>query len=861
MFKGLTDRAKKILTVLAQEEGRKNGSDQLLPEHVLLAIIRQGDGRAVLILKALKINILSFQLALEQSLPLKTSAVSFGELPPSRRFKTMLNMAQIEARSFRQEYVGTEHLLLASIKEEKSVCADFFEKHNLTIEDARKAADILSRASNDEIQNNIDSDRDYQSQPKYPVFPQMQAVNGSAGNMNAQQQGRAQTAGILKNYSRDLTALARAQKLDPVIGRDAEIARVIQILSRRSKNNPVLVGEPGVGKTAIVEGLAQRIVAERVPRNLCKKRVLTLDLASVVAGTKYRGEFEERFKRIMKEATENKNIILFIDELHTLIGTGGAEGAMDASNLLKPALSRGEIQCIGATTSKEFRQYFEKDAALARRFQKVNVEEPSDADVRLILDGLKKKYEEFHGVIYDDDVVDTILRYSRRFITDRFFPDKAIDVLDEAGSMKKIAADIRPPELSDIENNIEQLNKEKQQLVNSQNYERAAEVRDQVRELRQKLDIVRNYWQMADVNGSNVVTSNDIKKVLAIMTGIPLENIDTSESSKLINMEAELHKTVVGQDEAVSLISSAIRRSRSGISSVRRPLGSFIFLGPTGVGKTLLAKTLAKFLFGTEDSLIRIDMSDFMEKHNASRLVGAPPGYVGYEEGGVLTEKVRKNPYSVVLLDEIEKAHPDVFNLLLQVLEEGELKDNLGHSVNFRNTVIIMTSNAGARQITTDSRVGFSTLESGLLEYEDIKTNALAELKKLLSPELLNRIDDTVVFTALSKEEVAVILHIQLKELESRLAEQGLTLIVKPAACDFLVENGYDPQYGARPMRRLIQRHIEDSLSIKLLSGEAEGKSSVVVDYKNDEFVVSFTKTQKRKSAEKTHAEIESILV
>lgn len=856
MFKGLTDRAKKILTVLAQEEGRKNGSEQLLPEHVLLAMLRQGEGRAILILKALKINILSFQLALEQSLPLKTSVMSFGDLPASRRLRTLLDVAQIEARSFRQEYVGTEHLLLAAIKEEKSVCASFFEKLNLTIEDARKAADVLSHASNEEIQNI--AGRDYQ-QPRYPVFPQMQTAGGPSASMS-QQQGRAQTNGILKNYSRDLTALARAQKLDPVIGRDAEIARVIQILSRRSKNNPVLVGEPGVGKTAIVEGLAQRIISERVPRNLCKKRVLTLDLASVVAGTKYRGEFEERFKRIMKEATENKNIILFIDELHTLIGTGGAEGAMDASNLLKPALSRGEIQCIGATTSKEFRQYFEKDAALARRFQKVNVEEPSDADVRLILEGLKKKYEEFHGVIYDDDVVDTILRYSRRFITDRFFPDKAIDVLDEAGSMKKIAADIRPPELSDIEANIEQLNKEKQQLVNSQNYERAAEVRDQVRELRQKLDIVRNYWQMADVNGSNVVTSNDIKKVLAIMTGIPLENIDTSESAKLINMEAELHKTVVGQDEAVSLISSAIRRSRSGISSVRRPLGSFIFLGPTGVGKTLLAKTLAKFLFGTEDSLIRIDMSDYMEKHNASRLVGAPPGYVGYEEGGVLTEKVRKNPYSVVLLDEIEKAHPDVFNLLLQVLEEGELKDSLGHAVNFKNTVIIMTSNAGARQITTDSRVGFSSLDSGLLEYEDIKSNALAELKKLLSPELLNRIDDTVVFTALSKEEVAVILHIQLKELESRLAEQGLSLAVRPAACDYLVENGYDPQYGARPMRRLIQRNIEDPLSIKLLSGEAEGKSSVIIDYKNDEFVVSFKKSTKRKNTEKAN-EIESVLV
>ena len=857
MLKGLTDRAKKILTVLAQEEGRKNGSEQLLPEHVLLAMLRNGEGRAVLILKSLKVNILSLQLVLEQSLPIKSSSMSFGDLPLSRRLNTLLNTAQIEARSLRQEYVGTEHLLLAAIREEKSPCAIFFEKQHLSIDDARKAADILNRSSNEESQY-AERDPDFAAQPRYPVFPQIQAA-GVSGGFNAQP-GRAQTNGILKNYSRDLTALARAQKLDPVIGRDAEIARVIQILSRRSKNNPVLVGEPGVGKTAIVEGLAQRIVSERVPRNLCKKRVLTLDLASVVAGTKYRGEFEERFKRIMKEATENKNIILFIDELHTLIGTGGAEGAMDASNLLKPALSRGEIQCIGATTSKEFRQYFEKDAALARRFQQVRVEEPSDADVRLILEGLKKKYEEFHGVIYGDDVIEQIMRYSRRFITDRYFPDKAIDVLDEAGSMKKIASDIRPPELADIESNIEQLNKEKQQLVNSQNYERAAEVRDQVRELRQKLDIVRNYWQTADVNGSNVVTVNDIKKVLAIMTGIPLENIDTSESAKLINMEAELHKTVVGQNEAVSLISSAIRRSRSCISSVRRPLGSFIFLGPTGVGKTLLAKTLAKFLFGTEDSLIRIDMSDYMEKHNASRLVGAPPGYVGYEEGGVLTEKVRKNPYSVVLLDEIEKAHPDVFNLLLQVLEEGELKDSLGHSVNFRNTVIIMTSNAGAREITTESRVGFSNLEAGLLEYEDIKANALSELKKLLRPELLNRIDDTVVFTALSKEEVGAILNIQLKELEARLAEQNLSLAVRPAACGYLVDNGYDPQYGARPMRRLIQRNIEDPLSIKLLSGEAEGKSAVIVDYKDGEFVVSFKKPAKRKTGGRTR-EIESVLI
>ena len=857
MFKGLTDRAKKILTVLAQEEGRKNGSEQLLPEHVILAIIKHGEGRAVLVLKSLKINILSLQLTLEQSLPLRAATISFGDLPASRRLRTLLDSAQIEARSFRSEYVGTEHLLLAAIKEEKSPCAAFFEKQNLTIDDARKALEVIRRAATS-MQDFIERDSDYLSHAKSPIFPQMQTA-GASGAQNAAG-ARGQSNGVLKNYSRDLTALARAEKLDPVIGRDAEIARVIQILSRRTKNNPVLVGEPGVGKTAIVEGLAQRIVSEKVPRNLCNKKVLTLDLASVVAGTKYRGEFEERFKRIMKEVTESKNIILFIDELHTLIGAGGAEGAMDASNLLKPALSRGEIQCIGATTSKEFRQYFEKDAALVRRFQQIAVDEPSESDVRLILEGLKKKYEEFHGVVYKDDVIDTILRYSRRYITERYFPDKAIDVLDEAGAMKKIAADIRPPELADIESNIAKLNEEKQQLVNGQNYERAAEVRDQVRELRQKLDIVRNYWQTTDSNGSNVVTADDIKKVLSIMTGIPQENLAASESAKLINMEAELHKTVVGQNEAVALISSAVRRSRSGVSSVRRPLGSFIFLGPTGVGKTLLAKTLARFLFGTEEALIRVDMSDYMEKHNASRLVGAPPGYVGYEEGGVLTEKVRKNPYSVVLLDEIEKAHPDVFNLLLQVLEEGELKDNLGHSVNFRNTVIIMTSNAGARQITTDSRVGFSSLETGLLAYEDIKTNAMAELKKLLSPELLNRIDDTVVFTALSKEEVAVILQIQLAELENRLMEQNLSLTVKPDAAEYLVANGYDPQYGARPMRRLIQREIEDPLSLKLLSGEGESKSCVVVDFKNGALTVNFKKSSKKKVAEKS-PDFETVLV
>lgn len=854
MFKGFSPRAQKIVSIYAQEEAHRNGSDQLLPEHVLLALLKTGDGLGYLTLRLLKINTISFQLALEQSLVCKSNRSFYSELPPSRRLKTMLDSAQIEARSLRQDYIGTEHILLAAIREESSISNIFFKKLDYSIEQVRRA--VLSV-----IQNNLSSAKEgsfsSMNTKKSGSFFSPYGQIPSNGSQNPKKgdplfgggYSNKGNASLLKEHSRDLTLMARDGKLDPVIGREAEIARVVQILSRRNKNNPVLVGEPGVGKTAIVEGLAQRIVSENVPRNLLNKKILTLDLASVIAGTKYRGEFEERIKRIVKEIAENKDIILFIDELHTIIGAGGAEGAMDASNMLKPALSRGELQCIGATTNKEYRKYFEKDAALERRFQIVQIKEPSNQDTELILSGLKKQYEKYHGVTYADDVIENIVCYSGRYITERFFPDKAIDVLDEAGAMKKISCDVRPPELTELETRIAQLNDEKQQLVQNQNYERAAEVRDEVRELRHELDSIRKYWQTTEAAQAQIVTVSDVREVLSVMTGIPQDQIDTSETSKLVHMEEELHRYVIGQNEAVSLVTSAVRRSRAGVSSYKRPLGSFIFLGPTGVGKTLLAKTLARFMFGSEDSLIRIDMSDFMEKHNSSRLVGAPPGYVGYEEGGILTEKIRRNPYSVVLLDEIEKAHPDVFNLLLQVLEEGELKDNLGHTVNFRNTIIIMTSNAGVRQISNKNRLGFSSNEDEILDYEEIKSSALTELKKLLSPELINRIDDIVVFTALCRQEVSAILNIQLAELEERLAEKNLRLNVKPQAVSYLIENGYDPAMGARPMRRLLQHEIEDPLSIAIISGDVKPLSTVVVDFKKEKLTLSFkaeTKTKKK---------------
>lgn len=832
--KKLSPRAQRLMVALSQDEGRFLGADELLPEHILLAMLKSADGLAYLSLQLLHINVLTFQLMVEQSLCVKAAKTDFDDLPLSSRLKNMLDVAATESQLLENDYIGTEHFLLALIREENSISYRFFKKARLSIDDVRSAVRSIQRKvpSSTRLDGMLSAHFAGEQSERFEVS----SDTGRKKNSNS----------ILSTYGRNLTNLARAKKLDPVVGREKEINRIIQILCRRTKNNPLLLGEPGVGKTAIVEGLAQRIANAQVPHDLLKKQLVCLDLAAMVAGTKYRGEFEERMKLLMKEVLESKNVILFIDEVHTVIGAGGPEGSMDASNIIKPALSRGELQCIGATTLREYRKYFEKDSALVRRFQSVKVEEPSEKDAEDILNGIKKHYEDFHGVIYDEEVINSIVKFSERYVPERFLPDKAIDIMDEAGSAKKIQEEETPHELLELESSIEKLTEEKQNLVREQNYEKAAFVRDKVKDLRQKLDEYRQVLKNGDdVSHKKKITVEDICNVISEATGIPVNRLDDGESSRLLNMEEELHREVVGQDEAVSLISGAVRRSRAGVRSHKRPIGSFIFLGPTGVGKTQLAKTLAKFLFGSEDALIRIDMSDFMEKHNASKLVGAPPGYVGYEEGGLLTEKVRQHPYSVVLLDEIEKAHPEVFNLLLQLLEEGELTDNLGHTVSFKNTLILMTSNAGARQITADSRVGFFTAKDGLLDYGDIRSSAMEELKKILSPELLNRVDDVIVFSPLNRSQLNKILDIQLRELEELLAEKNLTLTLKESARNYMIENGYEPSMGARPMRRLIERDIEDKVATLLLAGENEDAKEIIVDLKNGELNVRFKKNTK----------------
>lgn len=821
-MKGLSQKAQRLLTDFAQTEGRNSGMPELLPEHVILALLKSADSMGFNALKSLNINILSFQLLLEQFLSgiqRVQNPPSFSALPPSRRLRTLLDVAVVESRSLRSEYVGTEHLLLAAIREENSASYRFFERCGISLDTVRNVIRDLTNENGGEDSNSENRETEYA---------------GARNNENPNQKKKS----FLAEFSRDLTDLAKKGELDPVIGRSSEIERVVQILSRRTKNNPILVGEPGVGKTSVAEGLAHRIASGEVPYNLLQKRVLLLDITAMVAGTKYRGDFEERMKRMMKEVKESKDIILFIDELHMIIGAGSPDGTMDASNILKPALSRGELQLLGATTYKEYRKHIEKDSALARRFQIVKIEEPSTEDTIKILNGLKPKYEEFHNVIYDEGTIEAIVKLSSRYIPEKFQPDKAIDLLDEAGSAKKIASESRPAELAELEKSIEDLSHEKELLVQNQDYERAAQIRDKVRDLKQKLDDFNNYWKNNAVTVRKHVTDRDIAKIISEMTGIPAGQLDSNEAGRLLDMEKEIHKDVIGQDEAVKYLSSAIRRSRAGVSSPNRPLGSFIFLGPTGVGKTQLAKAMAKFLFGTEDSLIRIDMSDFMEKHTSSRLVGSAPGYVGYEEGGMLTNKVLQKPYSVVLFDEIEKAHNEVFNLLLQILEEGELTDNLGHTVNFRNTVIIMTSNAGARSITADKKLGFAQLDDGFLPPAEIKANAMEELKRIMAPELINRIDDIVVFNPLKRDEISKILDIQIAELEDRLSEKNIHLSIKPKARDYLLDHGYEPSMGARPMRRLIQNEIEDQLANLILGGKVGESGDVEVTFEKEKLVV-----------------------
>lgn len=819
MFKGLTQRAQKILTVLAQEEAKRFHSDQLLPEHIIIALLKDGEGVAVKALQKAKVDLGEMQLEIEHSLPMGKGGLILGDVPPSKRGKKILEDSAAEARNMGHEYIGTEHLLLAASQESDSPTTRYLNRNKVT---SAKLRELIIQI------NGLGDLNQHLQQHKKKTQPISRKATPT-----------------LDEFSRDLTKLAREDKLDPVIGRLREIQRVVQILARRTKNNPVLIGEPGVGKTAIVEGLAQRIVTGDVPEVLAGRRVLTLDLASLVAGTKYRGEFEERLKRVMKEIMAANNVILFIDELHTLIGAGGAEGAIDASNMLKPALSRGELQCIGATTLNDFRKYVEKDAALERRFQPIYVKEPNLEETIEILKGLKEHYGKFHHVTYTYEALEASATLSHRYISDRFLPDKAIDLIDEAGSRKKIDTSVRPKELANIESKIEKLSAEKSNLVAQQNYEQAAALRDQVKNLRGRMDTVKQDWEANLRVEENLIDVEEIQTVISEITGIPLNRIAQSESEKLLKIEEELHKRVIGQDAAISSIAAAIRRSRTGLSSPKRPLGSFIFLGPTGVGKTLLAKTLAAFLFGNEDALIRIDMSDFMEKHNVSRLVGAPPGYIGYEDGGLLTEKIRRRPYSVILLDEIEKAHPDVFNLLLQVLEEGQLQDNLGHTVSFRNTVLIMTSNAGAREISNDSSLGFH-VEEGMMRYEEIRTSALSEMKRLFNPEFINRVDEAVVFHSLNREHLRDILELMVGEVQEQLNEQNITLQITKAARTFLIEEGYDAKYGARPLRRILQKLVEDPLSIDILKGRFKQGSTIVVDLKEEK--IAFRAKRERKT-------------
>lgn len=857
-MKPLSLRATKIINVMAQDEARQKGSSQIFPEHVVLAILKNEDCLGNHIFNKIKIEKSVFINELKSFFEKTQNLPTLDEIPKSRRFQVMLDLAEIESNSLHNDYVGTEHLVLAAVREAGSFTFNFFNDKKIFISDFRNA---VLQIQKEEVSSASSSPVNFLFKSLFEAdelddFSKFNESLEEAKKMTSETKKNQNKTPFLNEYCTDLTAEAENKKLDFVIGREKEIQKMIQILSRRTKNNPVLTGEPGVGKTAIVEGFAQHIVEGKVPENLLNKRIYSLDVASLVAGTKYRGEFEERIKKIIRELQKNPEIIIFIDEIHNLVGAGGFDGPMNASNILKPALSSKEIQLIGATTTKEYTKYIEKDAALERRLQVIKVEEPDDENTKLILKGVKKHYEEFHNVSYSDEVLSEIIKLSGRYVPEKVFPDKAIDILDESGAAKKIESPEKTKEICELEKEIENLTEKKNSFVKIQDYENAALARDKLIDLKKSHSKLQDEWKNNFIYVKKTVTKEDVGKIISEITGIPCSKMNESETERLINLEKELKSSVIGQDEAVKIISGAVRRSRVGLSCSKQPSASFIFLGPTGVGKTQLAKSLAKSLFGTEDSLIRIDMSDYMEKHNAARLTGSPPGYIGYEEGGILTEKVRRHPYSVILFDEIEKAHPSVFNLFLQILEEGELSDNLGHNVNFKNTVIIMTSNAGSQKITNEGKVGFGINEN-ILSKKEIRFEAMNELKKFLSPEFLNRIDDVIVFNPLSENDIRQILQIQLSELSKRLSEKEITVNVLEDAKSYLVKKGYNPSMGARPMRRLIRMEIEDPLSEEILKFGLNKKCVVNIDCKNEKLKISVESVQEEKTSKEKIPELE----
>ena len=803
MFERFTDRARKVMA-LANQEAQRFNHEYIGTEHILLGLVKEGSGVGANVLKNLDVDLRKVRLEVEKLVKSGPDMATMGKLPQTPRAKKVIEFAIEEARNLNHNYVGTEHLLLGLLREQDGVAAHVLMNLGIKLEEVRE-----------EVLNLLGAGADPDE------------AGGSGGGAEPARKGKSKTP-ALDSFGRDLTEMARDGKLDPVIGRADEIERLLVVLCRRYKNNPVLLGEAGVGKTAIVEGLAQQIVSNTVPEILADKRIVVLDLAMMVAGTKYRGQFEERIKAVMNEVRRAKNVILFIDELHTLVGAGGAEGAIDASNVLKPALSRGEMQCIGATTLDEYRKYIEKDGALERRFQQIIVEPPTREETHEILKGLRDRYEAHHRVQFTDEALLAAVDLSMRYIPGRVLPDKSIDVIDEAGARVRLKSMTKPPDLSAIEEQIKKLTIEKDESVKNADYERAADLRDKTVTLDKEKDRIKREWQERRNEIEGVVDEEVIAEVVSKMTGVPLTRLEKEEAERLLELEAELHRRVISQEEAISAVSRSVRRSRSGLKDPNRPMGSFIFIGPSGVGKTLLAKSLAEFMFGDEEALIQIDMSEYMEKHNVSRLIGAPPGYVGYEEGGQLTEKIRRRPYAVVLLDEIEKAHPDVFNMLLQIMEEGRLTDSFGRHVDFRNVVLIMTSNIGADKITHQATFGFEKRDEDV-SYDKMRTMLKQELDNYFRPEFLNRVDEIVVFHKLDQKDLTRIVELELDKVAKRLLEHGLTMEVSNEAKEFLIEKGTDDKYGARPLRRAIGQYLEDPLSENLLRRDYKGKNKLMV--------------------------------